>query len=96
MRRPVAAALLLLFSLLSAPADARPLYFRAYKEEFPEQAHRYALKCDICHRGDSKRLHNEYGQKFKDKLDGRKNLTDLDEIRRILRELGPLPVRETD
>ncbi|HUQ69065.1 MAG TPA: hypothetical protein VM165_06055 [Planctomycetaceae bacterium] len=88
MRRLLIAAVI---GLCSGSADARPAYLAVYKETFRDHLS-VAAKCQICHSGDRKSIRNDYGKRFEAKLSG-KNVKDAEEIRRILRELGPVPAR---
>jgi len=87
MRRLVVAAVIVLFG---GSVDARPFYLSVYQQTFRDPS--VKAKCALCHAGESKKIRNEYGQRFGAKLSG-KDIKDAEEIRRILLELGPVPVR---
>jgi hypothetical protein len=85
-------AITTVFALVAASADARPQYLKVYKETFREEKEVAVTKCNLCHMGDRKTDHNEYGKQLKAKLPG-KNIKDAEVIRKALLELGPYPGR---
>jgi hypothetical protein len=78
----------------SEQAEARPQYRAEYRKLFPQQGR---PKCFVCHlprdsepeKPDLKRR-NPYGVRVEEAL-GEKNVKDREQIRKALREVGPLP-----
>ena len=74
-------------SLLTREAhkvEARPLYFKVWSEVYPDKDGSSA-KCAICHMGEKKTNHTEYGQAVKEAL-GAKNVKDVDAIKEALKK----------
>lgn len=64
--------------------EARPRYQKVWREVYPDRDVSNA-KCAICHAGEKKTTHTEYGEAVKEAL-GTKNVMDDDAIRAALKK----------
>jgi hypothetical protein len=75
--------------------EARPRYQKVWREVYPDKDVSNA-KCAICHVGEKKTSHTEYGEAVKEAL-GTKRVMDEDAIRAALKKLkASCPVRSRE
>lgn len=79
--------LLVLSSTLGPPtAEARPLYFKVFKELYLARFPRVNASCAICHPAISKKHRNRYGRVLEEAL-GEKNVKDRERIREVMKSI---------
>lgn len=67
-------------------ADARPKYYSAFKKAYPNVEGLSEKKCNVCHKGKSKKMNNDYGLALKATLGDAKNVKDADVINKALKD----------
>lgn len=67
----------------SEQAQARPQYFKAFTEKYPEVKEAKVQKCNVCHYGKDKKNRNNYGADF-GKILNAKNSKDKEKIEKAL------------
>lgn len=59
----LASAFVIVLAITPEPVTARPQYLKAFAETYPNlKEDGRVLKCSICHCGESKKSHNDYGE----------------------------------
>ncbi len=68
-------------------ADARPKYYKYFKEAYPDVKDLSTTKCFICHTDKKKKKTNDYGMAMKVSLGEKaKNVKDVDAIKKALKD----------
>jgi len=85
-----------LASSIPAPAFAIKQFadeFKAVyvKEGTPLAAAVETAKCNVCHKGESKKDRNAYGQALAERLDKKEDAKNVEKIRQALAEVAALP-----
>ncbi len=92
MRKFIAGVCCLTFVMACATqtADARPKYYKYFKELYPDVENLSKTKCFICHTDKKKKKNNDYGNALKEILkenlgEEAENVKDMDQIKKALK-----------